>query len=294
MQVIVGRSIWYRVWDVVIIGLLALLALVMLYPVVYVFVNSVSQSNVPNPYYYLWPSGFTLAAYRLVVSDGTFLRSVLNSMLYAGFGAALSVVLTLLTAYPLSMRSFPFRRTLTLYIVFTLVFTGGLIPNYLLVRQLGLINTPFAIILPGALTAFNVLISRAFFESNVPEELRDAARIDGANEWTILLRIAAPLSKPIVAVVGLISAVGIWNSYFYALIYLNNQNLYPVSLYLYNLITGAQLQQSIPGQGAEMTSAGASTVEAATLVLAMLPIVCLYPFLQRYFVRGMLLGALHG
>jgi putative aldouronate transport system permease protein len=178
------------------------------------------------------------------------------------------------------------------FITFTMLFSGGLIPYYLLIRSLGLVNTPWVMIVPGALSAFNVILARTYFKTTIPSELREAAKIDGAGEWTILLRIVFPLSTPIVAVIALFTAVGIWNSYFSALIFLNDRNLYPVALILREIVAGVSGAETLP---AEMrTTASIAGVRAATLVVSILPIMCVYPFLQKYFVKGIMIGAIKG
>lgn len=281
-----------RIFDAIIIFVLAVSAAVMLYPLIYVVVTSISTAGIPNRYLYLVPERPHLSAYRLVLRNPMFLRAFANSAFYTVAGSALSIALTMLTAYPLSIRTFPLRNFWMFFIVFTMLFSGGLIPYYLLVRDLHMINTIWAMIIPGSLSAFNVVLARTYLQANIPGEIREAAKVDGAGEWTILLRIVLPLSLPIVAVVGLFSAVGIWNSYINALLFLNDTNLFPIAMILRNIVVGASMREMVPAELRTTTSSTA--VQAATLVLAILPITCIYPFLQRYFVKGVMIGALKG
>jgi ABC-type glycerol-3-phosphate transport system permease component len=281
-----------RIFDAANLLFLTLLAAVTLYPLVYTVVVSLSAAYVANPYFYLWPVQPNLGAYQEVLGTGVFWRSFLNSLFYTTCASLLGVALTLMTAYPLSIGSFPLRNFLTFFITFTLLFNGGLIPYYLVVRALGMLNTPWAMIVPGALTAFNVLVARTYLQANVPPELREAARVDGAGDWTVLLRIVLPLSAPIVAVVGLFSAVSHWNSYYWALIFLNRVELYPLSLLLRDIVVGVLAQGGTDPALSGVASPNA--VRAATLIVAMLPIMAVYPFLQRYFVRGLTIGAIKG
>jgi ABC-type glycerol-3-phosphate transport system permease component len=215
------NSLESRIFDALNVAFLTLVAALTLYPLIYTVVVSTSAAYVANPYFYLWPVEPTLAAYAEVLGIRVFWRAFFNSVFYTGAASLLSIALTLTTAYPLSIASFPLRNFFMFFITFTILFNGGLIPYYLVVRGLGMINTPWAMIVPGALTAFNVIVARAYLQNNIPPEVREAARVDGAGDWTILLRIVLPLSAPIIAVVGLFSAVSHWNSYFWALVFLN-------------------------------------------------------------------------
>jgi ABC-type glycerol-3-phosphate transport system permease component len=235
-----------RIFDTVVLFILAIATVLTLYPLIYVIVVSLSTANIPNPYLYLWPVKPQLGNYQVVLQFPTFWRAYLNTVLYSVSGAALCVLVTMLTAYPLSIDTFPFRRIFLVFIVFTMLFSGGLIPYYLQIKSLGLVNNPLVMILPGALSGFNVLITLTFLRTNIPRELREAAKMDGAGEWAILWRIIFPLSKPIVAVLALFSGVAIWNSYFSALIFLSDRNLFPVALVLREIIVGVSMIESLP------------------------------------------------
>ncbi|MCE7987049.1 MAG: carbohydrate ABC transporter permease [Caldilinea sp. CFX5] len=281
-----------RIFDGAILVILTITSLLTLYPLIYVVVLSFSTANIPNPYLYLWPVKPQLENYQVVLQFPVFWRAYLNTVLYAVSGAGLCVLVTMLTAYALSIETLPFRRVLLFLIVFTMLFSGGLIPYYLQIRNLGLVNNPLVMILPGALSGFNVIIALTFLRTNIPRELREAARIDGAGDWAILWRIVFPLSKPIVAVLALFSGVAIWNSYFGALIFLNDRDLFPVALVLREIVVGVSMIESLPAEVKTQTSIAG--VRTATLVLSVLPLLVIYPFLQKYFAKGVMLGALKG
>lgn len=281
-----------RMFDSVIIFVLTIASLLTLYPLIYVIVLSLSTANLPNPYLYLWPVKPQLENYQVVLQFPVFWRAYLNTVLYAVSGAGLCVLVTIVTAYALSIETLPFRRTFLFLIVFTMLFSGGLIPYYLQIRNLGLVNNPLVMILPGALSGFNVLIALTFLRTNIPRELREAARMDGAGDWVILWRIVFPLSKPIVAVLALFSGVAIWNSYFSALIFLSDRDLFPVALVLREIVVGVSMIESLPAEVKTQTSIAG--VRTATLVLSVLPLLVIYPFLQKYFAKGVMLGAIKG
>ena len=281
-----------RIFDSVIIFVLTIASLLTLYPLIYVIVLSLSTANIPNPYLYLWPVKPQLENYQVVLQFPVFWRAYLNTVLYAVSGAGLCVLVTIVTAYALSIETLPFRRTFLFLIVFTMLFSGGLIPYYLQIRNLGLVNNPLVMILPGALSGFNVLIALTFLRTNIPRELREAARMDGAGDWVILWRIVFPLSKPIVAVLALFSGVAIWNSYFSALIFLSDRDLFPVALVLREIVVGVSMIEALPAEVKTQTSIAG--VRTATLVLSVLPLLVIYPFLQKYFAKGVMLGAIKG
>ena len=281
-----------RIFDTAILVVLTVTSLLTLYPLIYVVVISLSTANIPNSYLYLWPVKPQLGNYQVVLQFPTFWRAYLNTVLYSVYGAALCVLVTMLTAYPLSIDTFPFRRFFSIFIVFTMLFSGGLIPYYLQIKSLGLVNNPLVMVLPGALSGFNVIITLTFLRTNIPRELREAAKMDGAGEWAILWRIIFPLSQPIVAVLALFSGVSIWNSYFGALIFLSDRNLFPVALVLREIIVGVSMIESLPAEVKTQTSIAG--VRTAALVLSILPLLVIYPFLQRYFVKGIMLGAIKG
>lgn len=274
--------------------LLVLSVLVMLYPFVHVIALSFSD---PAAYtsgdLLLWPKGFTSAAYELVLRGDIVPRSLLVSIGITTVGTLVSMVFTVTLAYGLSRtRQVPGSKAVLIIVLFSMLFSAGIIPNYLLVRGLGLLDTYAALILPGAISAFNLVVIRNFF-MNIPEELIDAARIDGAGEFQILLRVVLPLSKAVLAVIALFYGVGYWNAFFGAMLYLNDPHMWPVQLVLRQYVLQAE---PLPGSLTEATGVQLTpeTIQMAVLVLATVPILVVYPFLQRFFTKGVLTGAIKG
>lgn len=269
---------------------------VTLYPFVYVLSMSISDPvAVVRREVFLLPKGFSLAAYRTVLNDPVVLRSYYNTIWYTGVGTALNLVFTVMAAYPLSKRNFSARRVLMFLFVFTMFFSGGLIPMFVLVAKLGLYGTRWAIVLPTAIATFNLIICRTFFQT-LPEDLFECARIEGAGEWRIVWKIVLPLSKPIIAVLVLFYGVTHWNSFFWALLFLPTADLHPIQIYLRRVLIQASpeaVQQFETGEAGEGVMAMVQ-IKFAVMIVAVLPILLLYPFLQKYFVKGMLIGALKG
>jgi putative aldouronate transport system permease protein len=238
----------------------------------------------------LWPVGFTTSSYSYVLGNPRFIRAFGVSVYVTTVGTALNMLLTTITAYPLSKKRMPGKSIIMFMYVFTMMFNGGLIPTYLLVRNLGLINRLWALILPAAVIPFNMIILKNFFMS-IPDSLEESAVIDGATQLRILFTIIVPLSLPAMATVGLFYAVGHWNQYFNALIYLSDRALYPLQLYLREIIIedGAQLVDA-----EALMDVAPISVRGATIVAATVPILLVYPFVQKYFVKGIMIGAVKG
>ncbi|NLG25282.1 MAG: carbohydrate ABC transporter permease [Clostridiales bacterium] len=286
-------------FDIVNMLLLTLLAGVTLYPFVYIISVSISSVNaVLRSEVWLWPVGFSLESYQLVFRGEELVTSYMNTLWYTGVGTALNVVVTVMAAYPLSRQNYTMRGPLMVFFAITMFFSGGLVPTYILVNQLGLYDSRWAIVLPGILSVWNLVIARVFFQSNLPQEMTEAARIDGAGETMIFLKIALPLSKAIVAILVLYYAVGHWNNFFGPLIYLKSPGKYPMSLYLRKvLMTGVKLEaEATPDMYTDTIKNRAllEQLKHAVIVVTMLPIITVYPFLQKYFVKGVMVGALKG
>lgn len=286
----------YRVFQVVNALILTGVVVVTLYP----FVNIVARSLSDNAYIMagevnLVPRGFNLEAYRVVMSDPLFWTNYRNTVVYTVVSTAIALVLTTSYAYLLSKKHIKGRNVLVGIAVFTMFFNGGMIPNYVLITNLGLKNTIWAIALPNAISVFNLLVMKAFFESQ-PVELEEAGAVDGLNTYGILLRIVLPLSKAIIATMVLFYAVSFWNSWFSAFLYMDKLELFPVTVYLRNLIAGATDATSTAGGLGSSSDIvqSAATIQAVTIVLTVLPILTIYPFVQRYFVSGIMLGAVKG
>ncbi|MFC8848293.1 MULTISPECIES: carbohydrate ABC transporter permease [unclassified Micromonospora] len=284
----------YRVFQAVNAVILTGVVILTLYP----FVNIVARSLSDEAYIIagrvnLVPRGFDLTTYQLVMSDALFWTNYRNTVVYTVVATAISIVLTTCYAYVLSKPRLKGRGALVGIAVFTMFFSGGLIPNYVLITSLGMKNTIWAVVVPNAINVFNLLVMKAFFES-LPEELEEAAAVDGLNTYGTLLRIVLPLSKAIIATMVLFYAVSFWNSWFTAFLYLDQQEMFPVTVYLRNLIAGATGAQSAGGVAEADAVQAAATLQAVTIVLTTLPILAVYPFIQRYFVSGVMLGAVKG
>ncbi|MGQ5261137.1 carbohydrate ABC transporter permease [Micromonospora sp. ZYX-F-536] len=282
----------YRIFRVVNTVVLIGVVIVTLYP----FLNIVARSLSEEAYIIagkvsLVPRGFDLTSYKLVMSDSMFWTNYRNTIVYTLVATLISIVLTTCYAYVLSKPHLKGRGVLVGIALFTMFFSGGLIPNYVLVTSLGMKNTIWAVVIPNAISVFNLLVMKAFFES-LPTELEEAAAVDGLNTYGILLRIVLPLSKAIIATMVLFYAVSFWNSWFTAFLYFDRQDLLPVTVYLRNLIAGATSAESAAADADKVQAA--ATLQAVTVVLTTLPILAVYPFVQRYFVSGVMLGAVKG
>lgn len=271
--------------------------LVVVFPLANVVSQSLSDPNeVVGGRVYLWPVRPTLDAYRNVVRQPTILRGFLNSVYYAVVGTALNIVLTVMAAYPLSRKDFYGRNVFMVYFTITMLFGGGLVPTYLLVKSLGLINTRWAMIVPGAMAVWNMILARTYFQNNVPAELYESAELDGAGDLRILVSIVLPLCSPIVAVLGLFYAVGHWNSYFDALLYLKSAKLFNLQVILRDALSSIESLNSMVDVTTD-TLRVAALIEAmkyAIIVLAIVPVLLAYPFVQRYFIKGIMIGSLKG
>lgn len=263
------------------------------YPLYYIAIVSLSDGNaVLRQEVGFSPVGFTLEAYELVMMTATIPRSLLNSILYTAVGTLINLSFTALCAYPLARPYFSGRRLFTWMVTVTMFFSGGLIPLYLLVMKLGWLNTIWALVLPAAISPWNMFIMRTYFQG-IPEELYEAAIIDGANDLQILVKIVLPLAKPIMATLLLFYAVGHWNSFFDALIYLDEKSKYPVQLIMRGIVLQGQFEQTNVLGAADCGVIG-KTLKYATIMVATLPILAVYPFVQRYFVKGVMIGAIKG
>jgi putative aldouronate transport system permease protein len=291
---VVKPSRSYRVFQGVNGVILTLVVIVTLYPFVNIIARSFSaEGPIRAGEVSLWPKGFNLTTYGRVMTDPLFWTNYRNTVVYTVAATLIAIVLTTCYAYVLSKKDLKGRGLLVGIAVFTMFFTGGLIPNYVLVTSLGLKNTLWAITLPNAISVFNLLVMKAFFES-LPTELEEAGAVDGLNTYGILLRIVLPLSKAIIATMVLFYAVSFWNSWFSAFLYMDRLDLFPVTVYLRNLIAGATGTE-FAGAIAESDEVQVdATIQSVTIVLTTLPILAVYPFVQRYFVSGIMLGAVKG
>lgn len=286
------RSAVERLAEFAIIVVLTVAALVTIFPLVYVFNNSISGSaEILGGTVWLWPRNVTWSGYRTVVQSTEVWRSYYNTLWYTGVGTALNVSITLMVAYPLSRRAFHGRSLLMFYIAFTMWFSGGIIPTFIIVRNLGLYATRWAMVLPTAAAAWNIIITRTYLQSNIDDSIPESAKIDGANDLTIFFRIVIPVSSTIIAVNVLFYAVAHWNAYFPALIYLPDPDLHPLQMILRKFLI-------LPPEEEELMAfeaiAGVTRNRFVVIMVGTLPILAVYPFLQRYFIKGVMIGALKG
>ncbi|MFS0723613.1 carbohydrate ABC transporter permease [Paenibacillus sp. 1P07SE] len=275
-----------------IIGLILLLiSITMLYPFIYMLAVSLSSDyHVMRGDVTIWPKGWTLKSYRLVLEDSRIFTAYLNTFIYVSLGTVIALVTTAMGAYALGKRGMVMHKPLTLMVIFTMLFNGGMIPTFLVVQELGLIDTIWAMVLPGAVSVWNLIIMRTFF-ANIPKELEESGKIDGLNEIGIFTKIVLPLSKPALATIGLFYAVALWNNFYMALLYLRTESMFPLQVILRNIVLAGEFDGG--GVGGDEVIVEES-LKYATILVSTLPILLLYPFLQKYFVKGAMIGSVKG
>ena len=280
-----------RVFDVFNVVLLVAIAIVALVPFVYVLAGSfATEAELATRSFFLWPETFSLDAYEAIFTSPAFVRALITTIAVTAVGTLVQLMLTATMAYPLSKANLPGGRLILSLIVFTMVFGGGMIPTFLVVKDLGLLNNYWALILPMAINPFSLIIIKNFFQQ-LPAELEESAKIDGANELQTLWSIVLPLSKPVLATFALFYAVGIWNDFMSPLLYLNDNSMWTLQMFLRQVTVATDLSiveadpsQLPPAQG----------IKFAVIIVATLPIVLFYPFLQKHFAKGMLIGSVKG
>jgi putative aldouronate transport system permease protein len=276
--------------------ILTVILLVVLYPLIYIVSSSFSDPMaVSSGRVWLWPVDFTWQGYKAVLSSPQILTGYWNSLIYSLFGTLISVTLTVVFAYPLSRRTFYGRNVIMFFITFTMLFSGGLIPTYLVVKALGLLDTRWSLLIPGAIAVWQVIITKTFFQLSIPDERVEASEMDGCSDLRFMWSVVIPLSKPIIAVLCLMYAVGQWNAYFDALIYLKSQSLYPLQLVLRSILILNDSQTSnISTDELLRRQYIADLMKYSLIVVASLPVLIIYPFIQRHFTQGMLIGSVKG
>ncbi|GIP29338.1 sugar ABC transporter permease [Paenibacillus sp. J23TS9] len=297
MSIHTRKSGFDRVFDIANYTLMSLILLAIIYPLYIVVISSFSDPDSVNTgSVWLFPKGITFEGYHRIFMEGNIWNGYKNTLIYTFLGTLLSVVLTLPGAYALSRSELMGRNFFMLMIVFTMFFGGGLIPTYLLVKNLGMTNTIWSQIVPGALTAYNMIITRTFFQSSIPKELQESAEIDGSSITRFFLKIVLPLSMPIVAVMVLFNAVAHWNAYFQGLIYLRDERLYPLQLVLREIliVNEAPAESTLGASDDGSMLRIAEIMKYGTIIVSSLPVLVLYPFLQRYFVKGVMIGSIKG
>ena len=279
--------------------LLSIICLGALYPLIYVLSASISDPVIVNQgKMWLLPKGITFDGYIRVFSNKEIWKGYMNSLIYAVSGTLISMVLTLLCAYPLSRKDFAGRQLFTGIITFTMFFSGGLIPTYLLIKDLGMVNTVWALLIPGSLSVWNMIITRTYFQTSIPFELQEAAMIDGYSNTRLFFAVVLPLSVPIIAVMALFYAIGQWNSYFQALIYISQRSLYPLQLVLREILVQQQMGTMMMN-GVDMETMAeqakiADIIKYAVIIVATLPALIVYPFVQKHFIKGIMVGSIKG
>lgn len=294
------NSLSSRILDIVIYVSLILLMIVTLYPIIYIFSVSVSSTTAYESGRVIFlPVEFNLEAYKVILKAGTIPRSFVNSVIYTVVYTVVSLFMTTTMAYPLSRSKdrVAFKGFFSKLVIFTMFFNAGIIPNYLVVKGLGLMDSMWALILPSAISTYNLVVMRSFFEG-IPDDLEEAAFIDGANEITIFWKIMLPLSKAALATVGLFYGVYMWNSWFNAMLYLQSDTKFPLQLIIRQIIMQNQMAAELAAMGdtSMMTEQTTNSVSLkyATLFLSILPMLAVYPFIQKYFVKGVMVGSVKG
>ena len=298
-----SRTRFDKVFDFVNVALMAVLMVIILYPLYFTVIASFS-----DPYRLMrgevlfLPKGITLDAYKNVLKNDEIWMGYLNTILYASTGTVYALAITIPTAYALSRQELRGRSVFMGYFMFTMYFSGGMVPGYVLIKQLGLLNTRYAMVIPAGMSVYNMIIANSFFKSSIPKELYEAARIDGANEYRTFFQVALPLSGAIIAVIALYTLVGHWNSYFAALLYLNDDAKFPLQLVLRNILLENQQLKIMETssldtkqlEAIQRRAMMAETMKYALIFISSLPVLVAYPFVQKYFVKGVMIGAVKG
>lgn len=277
--------------------LIAVIAVITVYPLIYVISASVSEPReILNGHVWLYPVNLTVTAYARVFRSANIQTGYMNTIIYAVAGTFLNLIMTIAAAYPLSMKDMKGRNFITLMITFTMFFSGGMIPGYLNVKSLGLLNTRWAVILPGLINATNMLIMRNYFLNSIPGELHEAAEIDGSSPIHTLLTIILPLSKSILVVITLYYFVGHWNSYFDAMLYISKQEKWPLQVFLRQILLLSQMGDMAETMGVDDANTALlyASLKYAIIVVAALPLIVIYPLVQKFFEKGIMIGSVKG
>ncbi|MGM1046804.1 MAG: carbohydrate ABC transporter permease [Bacillota bacterium] len=286
-----------RIFNVINYSILILVTIIVMYPLVFVLSASFSDPQaVLRGEMMLWPKGINLNSYEKIFQNKDIISGFTNTLVYTSLGTLINLTMTILAAYPLSRKDFVGRNAIMALLVFTMFFSGGLIPTYLLIKNLGMLNSLWVMIIPNAVSIWNIIIMRTFFQQSIPGELQEAATIDGCSNIKILTRIILPLSLPIIAVTILFYAVGHWNAFFNALLYLSDKDKFPLQLILREILIQGQTNDMVKmsTESAIKQQREVEGIKYAVLVVANIPMLVLYPFLQRYFVKGVMIGAIKG
>lgn len=285
-----------RVFDICLYTVFTIVLLIILYPLWFIVIASFSDPSAVSTGKVLFlPSGFTFDGYKSLLGQRDIWIGYKNTILYTLVGTLFALAVNIPAAYAFSRKDLVGRKPLTFFFIFTMFFNGGLIPTFLTVKDFGLYDSFWVIIIPFSVSVYNIIVARTFFENSLPPDLWDAAQIDGCGNLQFFFKMVLPLSKAVIAVIGLWVAVGHWNSYFNALIYLKDSNLYPLQLIIRNILITNQMQASLgTGEAAQIALRTANLMRYAVIIIATVPIMCIYPFVQKYFNQGVMIGAVKG
>lgn len=288
-----------KIFDVSNYIFLSLLIVLFLYPLIFIVSASISDPTlVTSGKMWLVPKGFNLDGYKRIFANKDIWLGYKNTLLYTFIGIPINLFMTVTAAYPLSRKDFMPRKIIMWIYMFTMFFGGGLIPTYLLIKNIGLLNNFWVMIIPSAVSVWNIIITRTYFQSNIPNELREAADIDGCSNMKFLYKIVLPLSAPIIAVMGLFYGVGHWNAFFQALIYLSDRKLFPLQLILRDILISNQIQTDmltgLSGSEQAKILQISQSIKYGVIIVASVPVLIAYPFIQKYFVKGIMVGSLKG
>lgn len=286
-----GRS--FDVMEVLIYVFAALMLILIVYPIYFIVMASFSDpAAVSNGQMWFFPKGFTFDGYQELLKHSNIWIGYKNTILYTAVGTLISLAINCSAAYALSRKDLVGRKAITLFFIFTMFFNGGLIPTFLTIRDFHLYDTFLVMVLPFSVAVFNIIVARTFFQSSIPGDLWEAAQLDGCGNLKYYVQIVLPLSKAVLSVLALWTAVGYWNSYFNALIYLKDQDLYPLQLVLRNILITNQMQSSLgTGEAAVIAMRLANLMRYSVIIVSTIPIMCMYPFVQKYFNQGVMIGA---
>lgn len=278
-------------------AILAVITLLVLFPLIFIVSASFSSPNaVSSGKVILFPVEFSLEGYEAVFKNNMIVSGYANSLFYTIAGTVINVGLTLIAAYPLSRKDLPGKNILMFIFSFTMIFNGGIIPNYILIRDLGMINTRWALLLPGAISVYNMIVTRTFFQSNIPIELYEATSLDGGSDFKYFTSVVLPLSKAVIAVISLFYALSHWNAFFNAFLYLNNKSLFPLQIVLRDILISTSIDPSLVLDPETMAARQglADLLKYSLIVVASAPMICLYPFVQKFFIKGVMIGSIKG
>ncbi|WP_261305269.1 carbohydrate ABC transporter permease [Paenibacillus andongensis] len=284
-----------KIFDIVVNILAALIVVVVLYPLIFIVSASFSDpALLLNGEVILLPKHITLEAYKNVFQNDQIWHSYGNTILYTIVGTSINLLMTTLAAYPLSRPDLPGRGGIMFFITLTMFFSGGIIPSYLIVKQLGMVDTMWALVFPGAIATYNLIVMRTYFQTSIPWEIQEAAHIDGCSNWKLLTHVILPLSKPILAVMVLFYAVGHWNSFFNALIYIRSKDLFPLQLVMREMLLISQADSFDSSADLVDKVLLAESIKYVVIIISSLPVLLMYPFVQKHFVKGVMIGSLKG